>query len=210
MRGLDFLLRRACGIREFTRDPDCILRLSVGRCGRDLVLSDGTTVRRGEPVGDLHLWNERVPSMPPGGPDLAWGLAFGRRMRRSLALLARAVEDDPKLRRLKAFRAAGSVMGSALPRAVAALAARLGFDVVEPEGPRGPWPRFVEFWENAYALALVWAFNPPSFEAKALMGLRRVQLWISRDRLIDTHAGPGEPPQREPESRRRGPEPGRM
>ncbi len=145
--------------------------------------------------------------MPPGGPDLAWGLAFGRRMRRSLALLARAVEDDPELRRLKAFRAVGSVMGSALPRAVGALAARLGLDVVEPEGPRGPWRRFVEFWENAYALALVWAFNPPSLEAKALTGLRRVQMWISRERLIDTYGEREDLPQRKPETGRGGPEP---
>jgi len=228
VKGLDCLLRRCLDIREFSRDPDCILRLGVVRAGRDLALSDGTRIARGEPVGDLHLWNERVPPMPPEGPTLSWAVTFQKRMKRSLELLAAHVEgqamhvegqaahteghggDDragekpgpgARYRDLKAFRAVGSFMsrresdsGSG-PGAVVALARRLGFEVVEPDRPAGWWRRFAEFWENLFNLALVWAYNPPSLRSRGLRGLGRVQLWISRDALIERYGVKGTQPE---------------
>lgn len=184
VKGLDFLLRRCYGIHEFSRHPDCVARLALARSPRELTLSDGTRIARGEIVGDLHLWNERVPPMPSGGPDLAWGLGFQRKLSRSLAELAAYVEVDPRYKGVRAFRAVGSFMAGG---ALAALARRLGFEVVRDERPPSPWRRFAEFWENAFNLALVWAYNAPSLRTRHLPGLKRVQLWIPRRTLIDKY-----------------------
>src|ERR1700681_4445282 len=57
VRQLDAALRRRQGIIEFTRDPQCILRLSAHRAEADVLLRD-RRVQRGEPIGEIHLWNE--------------------------------------------------------------------------------------------------------------------------------------------------------
>jgi hypothetical protein len=69
---LDRVLRRWQSVVEFTHDPDCILRIRVGRLDRDFVLADGTAGRVGERFIDLHLWNEQVPAMPKEGASIAW------------------------------------------------------------------------------------------------------------------------------------------
>lgn len=191
VKGLDSLLRRCYGIHPFTDHPECVLRLGLARSPRDITLSDSVTVCRGEPIGDLHLWNERIPPMPTGGPGLGWAVAFQRRLRRSLEELAVYVETGPPYREVRAFRAIGST--AARPGAAAhgvvsgliALAGRFGFEAVEPARSPGPWRRFTEFWENLYAVALVWTYNPPSLKTKGLPRLHRVELWVSRDGLLD-------------------------
>jgi len=58
VRGFDALLAQYYGIHEFTDDPDCIMRIALARAGRDIALSDGTSVRADDAVIDLHWWNE--------------------------------------------------------------------------------------------------------------------------------------------------------
>jgi len=185
---LDSLLRRSYGIREFSLDPDCVLRLSVTRAGRDRVLPGGVGIVRGDLIGDIHLWNERLPPIPQRGPDVAWGLALAKRLRRSLEELADVVATDPRYRTLKAIRGTGSAMlaagqgpgRSALP----ALARRLEFQLVPVDQDASLFRRFTEFWENLYSLALMWAYNAPSLRTKRLAGLRRVELWMSTKTLL--------------------------
>ena len=93
---LDPMLRRAHRVQEFTQDPQCVLRVALGFSNRDLQLSDGTWIRRGDPIVELHLWNERIPRMPPEGPDLAWSLRFYRRLVASLRLVAGGWSNIPK------------------------------------------------------------------------------------------------------------------
>ncbi len=197
VRGLDSLLRRCYGIHEFSFDPDCILRVGLGRAPRDLILSDGAAIREGDPVADIHLWNERIPVMPPGGPGLRWGIEFQRKARRSLQLLVEYVDKEPRYRHVVAFRAIGSLMSqeasaaqplsgaATLITAVPAVAGRLGLEIVDVDDPSrmGALRRFGAFWENGFNQALVWAYNPPSLKSRSLARLRRVQLWASRDKL---------------------------
>jgi hypothetical protein len=58
---LDALLRHLYQIREFTDDPNRVLRLAIKQAVTPLSLSDGTGIMPGDPVGELHLWNDHVP-----------------------------------------------------------------------------------------------------------------------------------------------------
>lgn len=209
--GLDTILSRIYGIYEYSQAPGCIARLAVGRASRAIILADGTEVAKGDPVGELHLWNKRMPPMPAGGPDLAWALGFQRSLRRSLEELAAYAAGNPaKLRGVRAFHGVGVFMADTSFRA---LATRLGFEVVEARsgkaarpgaglasGPGGRpaggvaerlWRRFAAFWENGFHLALMWAYNPPSVKAKAMSGLGRTEIWMSVDKLLTRYARPG-------------------
>ncbi|MEW6033050.1 MAG: hypothetical protein AB1645_09275 [Bacillota bacterium] len=187
VRRLDALLRRYYRIHEFSQDQDCLLRLAVIPAPRSLALRDRVTIARGEPVGDLHLWNERVPPIPPEGPGLAWAVSFHRRLRRSLEELAARVEVDPAYQHLRAFRAVGTLPvrgGGQEAGGWSVLACRFGFEPAAGPDPAGLWPRFLEFWENAFNLALVWAYNPASLRSRPFSRLRRVQFWMSRETLL--------------------------
>jgi len=137
VRGIDAVVRRLQGIHEYSGDPDCLLRLSLVRSRRRAVLVDGTEIREGHVIGDLHLWNERIPKMPPQGPTLSWAVTLRRRLERSLELLAQAVECDERYRTVRAFRAVGTFAlkrggGTPSPLGAASLAERLGFPARQP------------------------------------------------------------------------------
>ncbi len=183
----DTLLRRLYGIREFTGEEGCILRLALKRSDREITLSDGTKIRKGEPFGELHLWNERLPPIPKEGPDLAWGLQFHRLFRRSLVLLAEYVDRNPRWEGVTAFRGESALDARGLEEAFN-LTGRLGFDLIPLGRYVSPVKPLLEFWENIYLWALIWAFNPASLKDKELIHLQRCQIWISRQALIKRYA----------------------
>ncbi len=201
---VDFLQRRFLGIVEFSQDPDCIARIARSTCRAPITLPDGTHVNPGETMGDIHLWNERAPEVPPSGPNLAWALGLRRKIIRSLRELAAYVDQAPEYAGVRVFRGGTSFtrrggLGEALTGGD--LAARLGFHVVQagpaqgsgtPSSPRtqgiaGLARRFRDFSENLYYLALVWAFNPRSLRTKGLAGLARVELYMTRATLMDRY-----------------------
>src|SRR5438105_4088405 len=73
---IDTIQRRRHHVFEYDTDPRCILRISRCRSLEDRILSDGTLVRRGAPLLEIHYWNEHVPLMKSDGPDLGWGQRF--------------------------------------------------------------------------------------------------------------------------------------
>jgi hypothetical protein len=103
VRRLDAFLRRCEGIMEFTQDEQCILRFSVRRATSEEILPCGHRVLPGDSIGEIHLWNERIPPMPAGGADMKWGLLMRRRLQRSLVRLAAFVESDPRFDNVKVF-----------------------------------------------------------------------------------------------------------
>jgi ceramide glucosyltransferase len=187
IRSLDVLLRRVHHVYEFSNDEECLLRLAISVSDRDLTLSDGTRVRQGERIGEIHLWNEHIPLMPKDGPDLAWGLTFQRRARRSLRELAAYIQSEPQFQGIQAFRGETSFASRDLMELMAGMAERWGFEVVNPDHSDGFWQRFADFWRNVYVVGLIWAFNPGSLKSKNLWGLKRGQLWISRGVLINNY-----------------------
>lgn len=103
--GADRILRRVLGIREFSQDPDCILRVAKVRWPRPVSLRDGTRLRAGDWVGDLHLWNEHIPSILGPAKSLATGARFRTEVRKSLSSLAVFIAIEPEMRDVTAFHA---------------------------------------------------------------------------------------------------------
>lgn len=184
VRGLDVLVRRAYHVREFTQDENCILRIALGRSAKDMTLSDGTRIEKGEVVGELHLWNERLPRMDEEGPSLQWALTTYRLWRASLKKLTAYLENDPQFENIRAFRGESALLKDDLEGS--ALFERLGFDLVR-RNRTSRLERFAEFWENLYTWWLIWTFNPGSMRSKNLSRMERAQIWISRRALIEKY-----------------------
>jgi len=183
----DYFLRRLYGIREFTPEDDCIVRIAFRKSARELTLSDGTKILKGETIGELHFWNERIPPMPKDGPDLAWGLEFHRLMRRSLIELARYIESAPEWEEVRAFKGETAVDSPEGVKQATELIGRLGFDLLPLGRSISRLKPLLEFWENIYLWGLIWTFNPASLKGKRLVDLQRCQIWISRRRLLERY-----------------------
>lgn len=187
--GLDALLRWAYGIREFTPDPDCILRIARARSPETTYLSDGTLVPKGAPVIGLHFWNEHIPPIGPAGPDFAWGLKFYRRLRKSLRALAAYLNEHGDLDDAVALYAEVSFPAEPGLGRYERLLRGLGFDFKPFPPPAGLPARVGQFFQHLYAWALIWAFNPVSLRRKELLMAERGRLWISRAGLLRRHLG---------------------
>lgn len=180
---LDGLLRRAYGIHEFSDSPDCILRIDQPeRAKKRVVLSDGTIIEPGDTYAEMHLWSERVPHIPPSGPDLAWALDFRRRWVQSLELLARYLEEAPRYRGVVAVQGRPLFPRTTL-RSIRQLLERLGFDLFDvPSESR--WDRFALRWQVMYGKWLLWTFNPASLKTKGADDWAHMEFWISRKALM--------------------------
>ncbi|MBE3519665.1 MAG: hypothetical protein IMW97_05105 [Firmicutes bacterium] len=184
---IDRILRKRHGIREFTTDPDCVLRVAVGRADREIRLSDGTKLESGDPVGEIHLWNERIPKMRRRGPDITWGLGFQRSLVKSLRLLADYVRASPEFDDVKAFRARPGVKGRDGEAKVARLAQRFGFEMPATTGTPSLLERLYRFFDNLYATGLMLTFNPVSLKGREFWCFSRPEIWISRKGLLERY-----------------------
>jgi hypothetical protein len=182
--GLDLLLRRLYHVWEFTQDESCILRIALGKSTREITLSDGTRIEKGEVVGELHLWNEHLPRMDAEGPSLEWALKAHRLWRGSLKKLTEYLENEPQFESVRAFRGETAFLRDDLEES--GLFEQLGFDVLRMDR-RGKLRRFGEFWENLYTWWLIWTFNPGSLRRKDFLRMERAQLWISRRALLERY-----------------------
>jgi hypothetical protein len=181
---MDAIMRRSLHIYEYSQDQGCLLRLAIRANDHGVTLADGTHVREGMPVGELHLWNEHLPPMPKDGPDMAWGLAFGRRMKQSLAQLAAHLESDPRLEEVQALRGDVSFGSPYELEHWTAMVEHWGFELVSRPGPDGAWSRLANWAEDWYARGIMWAFNPTSARDLRLAEARRDEIWMSRQVLV--------------------------
>ncbi len=179
IRRFDGLLRAAHGIFEYCEDEDCLLRLRLTVASHPLQLSP-QVVAVGEPVLELHLWNEHIPTLPLAGPDLIWATQVRRMLIHSLRSLARQMEHDPRLAEVRALGGVTVLLSPDRPSGMR-LMERLGFTVMPFHSPLG---RFGEFWENFYTWCLMWTFNAVSLRRRQLIRLRRAEIWMSADEFL--------------------------
>lgn len=189
VRGIDDRLSRNQKVESFSNDPGCILRYALTTAPLAFRLSDGVTIEAGDPVIDIHCWNERITPAPKGGPDLAWAQKTSAGLRRSLRLLARALPTTPGLRDAKACRAKVNFVGQGgSNESVSRIIHRLGFEDVDEEP--SPRARVHDALENVLIGLLVWTHNPEALRRDKLIRERR-PVWSSTARLLDLH-GPSE------------------
>ena len=184
--GVERLLRRQGRVQEFTQDEECLLRIAFTASKEDYQLSDGTLVRAGDRLCEVHLWNEHVPPMPPDGPDLRWGVRFYRLAVKSLRSLAVYLAAEER-QEIVALVGRPALLEKDDSPVLGSLAARLGFEAVNLTAEAGRWGRFTHFWENIFSWALMWTFNPGSLRGKRFLRLQRYRLWMSRRTLLERY-----------------------
>lgn len=183
IRCFDVFLRWAFGVFEFCAGPECLLRVRCTTLTHPVALA-GQTFEAGVPVVELHLWNEHLPPLPAEGPTLAWAVRTQRRLKESFRALARQLPGDS---RLADAQLVGGVTVLPLAGAHAGgvkLFEQLGFTILPYRNPLG---RFGEFWENLYTWGVMWAFNAPTLAGRGLLRLRRSEIWMTTDTLLQHH-----------------------
>ncbi|MBV9522371.1 MAG: hypothetical protein JO010_06245 [Alphaproteobacteria bacterium] len=186
VRGLERVIRYTHDIYEFTPDKDCILRVGRAVAEDELALGDGTQIRPGEPILELHFWNEHLPAIPEDGPCIAWGRLMHERVLRSMRLLARHLQSDERCRDIAALRGEAAFASRLGRSQMLRVARRYGFELFEGRRPVGR--RFRFFWENFFVWGLIWTFNRGGLRGKRLIR-ERFELWISRQELIRRYGG---------------------
>ena len=63
---LDAWLRRRNWVYEYTHDARRIFRVQIASAAREIVVADGTAIRPGGRILDLHIRNEQFPAFPMG------------------------------------------------------------------------------------------------------------------------------------------------
>jgi len=181
---LDRRIRQRIGVYEYTLHPECLFRLQVVHLPDALVLEDGTSVRPGNRVLVLHLWNEQMPAIGPTGPTLAWGRRVDRAMDMSLRELVCYLAGQPSLRDIAVICGDMPVIGSAQAERLARILARYGFEAaVDETDRRGLLHRF---GDAVLVLMLVWAANPRAVRS-ALLRCCNMRIFVSRTALEERY-----------------------
>jgi len=181
---VDAMLRSYYGVYEYDDDPACIFRVALGEVRAPVVLADGTTVRIGGVVGNLHLWNEHLPRFPGAGPDLAWACTMRDRIRDSLAALAAHVEREAAWREVSALCGEAAFSPRLGLSQLRRVAERYGFERV---ATGATWLRRLHKVGDSFTVwGLTRAFNPAALARQPFLRERH-ELWISRTTLVERY-----------------------
>jgi hypothetical protein len=173
----------ALRLRVVGHPQNSILR--VGYCrhwGPSLTLPDGTLIRRGQRIGQLHFRNELMREIQAAAPGPVRALATLRaRGLDGLMHLTQALGEDPALKDVQALFGE-----TPLWRTIS----RLGFWVVPVPG------RLRRRVVSAYQRLLMRHYSPLALKRLERLGaLESRVVWISRAQLLRFY-GPGSQPQR--------------
>lgn len=180
VRSIDRSLRKRYGIFEYSTEDTCIFRARITHAERALELPD-RIVAAGEPVLELHLWNEHLPPVPEGGHNMRWAVGGRRVLIASCRALAVHLEEDPRMTEARAIGGITPLFETGDGSGWARIFARLGFVMHPHENPSG---RFVEFWEQVYGWMVMRTFTVGSGASPKLAGIRRTNFWISREDFL--------------------------
>ena len=187
--GLDILLRRWYAITEYSVETKCIFRIQLAEIDDIVRLADGTLARPGDRIIDLHLWNEHLPRLPPGGASVSWALEMRRCLEVSLRELAAYLSVHQEFRDVRVLRGHSKLCVSEQCDQMARLCGRLGFEVADIDEPVSLIERLHGFGQNILISLMVLALNAVAIRADTL---RRTTLnvYLSRKQLI-SHFGAG-------------------
>jgi len=162
----------------FDYSPGCVLRLQLHRHqGPPVRLSDGTVVRPGDPVAEVHVDSERVERLHAESQDpRRVGLQFARLLTDAFTALAAYFREHPETPAVAVFGNTLYWQG----------AERLGWEV------RDLPPGLHRWLLNAWLRFLVWYYHPQGTrrtEGRTRLSRAR-QIWMSRQRLLELYGSP--------------------
>lgn len=183
IKEFDRFLRWSQGVYEFCEQPECILRLKRARAKKTVILSD-KLIEKGEPILELHLWNEHIPELPSDGNQLLWASQMKNRLILTFQRLASLLVDDGSYNDIEALFGITVLAVDPATAEPISLFLRLGFEVTPYQNPLGS---FGTFWENFYTWWIMWAFNKESLRKRNLFNLRRSEIWVSKEKFISRY-----------------------
>jgi hypothetical protein len=191
IEALDWRLRYRLGVSEYTRSPDCILRMQIIRNADDLRLIDGTCLRPGDRIIDLHIWNQQVPLMPGAGATLGWARRMNEGFTRSLHELAHHLAARTDVDDIVAVRAVAALGPDARGGKISRILSRFGFEIVVQQEARSATQQIRRFGENILISLMVLAYNPIALRPDTLTR-GRVYGYLSRRMLDQRYGAAGE------------------
>jgi hypothetical protein len=159
-----------------------MLRVARGRAERAMTLGGGVVVARGDPILELHFWNERLPQAA-ATRGLGWGGRFGRQLIRSFGELADAMKDDPRISDAVAIRGRLAFAAARNRDDTRRFAHWFGMETPAEAAPLPLGRRLHDAAEDIWLVALSYAFNPGCLRDRQL-SRRRDDLWISTAALM--------------------------
>jgi len=179
---VDSRLRRRQGVSEYTRSSDCLFRMQIICSKNDLLLKDGTSVRPGDRVINLHFWNEQVPLIPAGGPTLGWARRMNERCELSLRELVRHLAGRTDMDDVVAVRANVALGAAARSAKISRILSRFGFEIVPQQDSPSLARRINRCSENILVSLMVLARNATALRRDTLVR-GRVVAYLSRGTL---------------------------
>jgi hypothetical protein len=179
---LDTWLRRCQAVVGYSSHPSCVFRLRVARSRRTLVLRDGTRLRTGQRMIELHFWNEHIPPVPQNGATIRWARQMQKSISTSLRELARYLSSRPDLRDISVICGDVPSATRAQWRQIEYIMGYYGFETVMESERLLLRERIHRLGENILISLTIFAQNTAALRFDTLMRVR-VPIYLSRRNL---------------------------
>jgi hypothetical protein len=156
--------------------------MEITRSADDLLLRDGTRLRPGDRIINLHFWTEQVPLIPLAGPTFAWARHISRMFESSLQELAHHLAVRADVEDITAIRVNTALGSAARSDQISRVLSRFGFEVGPRQGQPSLGERIHRYGENILISLMVLAHNPITVRSDTLKR-DRVVLYLSRRSL---------------------------
>ncbi len=185
--GLDDRLRLANQTFEYSQRPDCVFRIQRSRSRTRYRLSDGVEVHEGDPVIELHFWNEHLPKLDAKGGSIGWGSRLNNGYRTSLRELSAYLDARPEFDDFNVISGQMALGGrERTDELVLRMCNVMGLERVVDDHKPSFGEHLQRFGENILGLMLVMATNP--VVARPSMLVRdRAHVAMSRAKLRSIH-----------------------
>jgi YkoP domain len=186
---LDQRLRRRIGVFEYSQNEDCLFRIRIGPAPAPMRLADGVTVEAGDPIVDLHIWNEHIEPIVKMSGSLGWASRVRRSVVLSLEELSAFLDDERDLAGVRAICGNMGLGGSDRTDQLLRLCRTAGFERVPLLRDISPGEHMHRVGENMLGLLLTMAVNPKSARP-SILARDRALVAMSRDELRRRYGGP--------------------
>jgi len=186
--GLDGRLREAEHIYEYSSDRECLFRIERTQAARPFVLSDGTVVTPGDPLVELHFWNEHIFARAAGAEAFSWGKRMRRAFVNSLIELSDFLDGRGEYDRVAAVTGDLGVAIAGRSEQLLRVCQVYGFERVDDGRPVSMTEHLHRAGQNVLALLLTLAVNPLSARLDVLTRTH-MRVAMSRAELTSRYGG---------------------